>query len=131
MWALAEASGTQAIDRAAELLVRVVDSARPLGLAELSSHAGLPKSTTSRLVGGCGAGARPRRPRRRRAVDLGSDDQAHAAANPGARSGARRAGAARLGNARHLRPARSGMTHEEILKGLYDHTLVGNGPEVA
>src|SRR6202008_928231 len=26
--------------------------------------------------------------------------------------------------------ARCGMTHEEILKGLYDNTLIGNAPEV-
>src|SRR5947199_6003409 len=47
---MAEA-GTQAIDRAAELLVSVVESSRPLGVGELSASAGLPKSTTSRLVG--------------------------------------------------------------------------------
>jgi DNA-binding IclR family transcriptional regulator len=44
-------TGTQAIDRAADLLVSVVESARPLGIGELSENAGLPKSTTSRLVG--------------------------------------------------------------------------------
>ena len=44
-------SGTQAIDRAAELLVRVVESHRPLGVGELAGSSGLPKSTTSRLVG--------------------------------------------------------------------------------
>ena len=44
-------TGTQAIDRAAELLVRVVESNQPLGVGELSSRSGLPKSTTSRLVG--------------------------------------------------------------------------------
>jgi IclR family transcriptional regulator, acetate operon repressor len=44
-------SGTQAIDRAAELLVLVVEAARPLGVGELSAGSGLPKSTTSRLVG--------------------------------------------------------------------------------
>jgi IclR family transcriptional regulator, acetate operon repressor len=44
-------TGTQAIDRAAELLVRVVESSRPLGIGELSIRSGLPKSTTSRLVG--------------------------------------------------------------------------------
>jgi len=46
-----EASGTQAIDRAAQLLVRVVESAEPPSIGELSEGAGLPKSTTSRLVG--------------------------------------------------------------------------------
>src|SRR2546430_4254453 len=43
--------GTQAIERAAELLVRVVESHRPLGVGELATGSGLPKSTTSRLVG--------------------------------------------------------------------------------
>src|SRR5205823_13775924 len=45
-----EASGTQAIDRAAQLLVRVVESSQPPSISELSAGAGLPKSTTSRLV---------------------------------------------------------------------------------
>ncbi len=44
-------SGTQAIDRAAQLLVRVVESAQPVGVNELAERSGLPKSTTSRLVG--------------------------------------------------------------------------------
>ncbi|MDX6475399.1 MAG: IclR family transcriptional regulator, acetate operon repressor [Gaiellaceae bacterium] len=48
---MAAESGTQAIDRAAQLLVSVVESTRPLGIGELSEGAGLPKSTTSRLVG--------------------------------------------------------------------------------
>ena len=48
---MANEQGTQAIDRAAELLVRVVESAEPLGVTELAEHSGLPKSTTSRLVG--------------------------------------------------------------------------------
>jgi IclR family acetate operon transcriptional repressor len=46
-----EPSGTQAIDRAAQLLVRVVESAQAPSIGELASGAGLPKSTTSRLVG--------------------------------------------------------------------------------
>ena len=45
------ATGTQAIDRAAALLVRVVESTRPLPVGELAVAAGLPKSTTSRLLG--------------------------------------------------------------------------------
>jgi len=45
-----EASGTQAIERAAQLLVRVVESAEPPSIGELSTDSGLPKSTTSRLV---------------------------------------------------------------------------------
>src|SRR5436190_10862633 len=48
---MATETGTQAIDRAAQLLVRVVESPRPLGVGELAEGAGLPKSTTSRLVG--------------------------------------------------------------------------------
>jgi DNA-binding IclR family transcriptional regulator len=44
-------TGTQAIDRAAELLVRVVESPRGLGVGELAELTSLPKSTTSRLVG--------------------------------------------------------------------------------
>ncbi len=48
---MATETGTQAIDRAAELLVRVVESPRALGVGELSERSGLPKSTTSRLVG--------------------------------------------------------------------------------
>ena len=48
---MAAETGTQAIDRAAELLVSVVESTRPLGVGELATSSGLPKSTTSRLVG--------------------------------------------------------------------------------
>ncbi|MFN2629714.1 MAG: IclR family transcriptional regulator [Gaiellaceae bacterium] len=44
-------TGTQSIERAAQLLVRVVESARPLAVGELAEAACLPKSTTSRLVG--------------------------------------------------------------------------------
>ena len=51
MWEMPPETGTQAIDRAAELLVRVVESRRPLGVGELAVDSGLPKSTTSRLVG--------------------------------------------------------------------------------
>ena len=42
--------GTQAIDRAAQLLTLVLDSAEPLGVGDLASAAELPKSTASRLV---------------------------------------------------------------------------------
>ena len=45
-----EPTGTQAIERAAQLLVRVVESAEPPSIGELSTDSGLPKSTTSRLV---------------------------------------------------------------------------------
>ena len=47
---MAEATGTQAIDRAAQLLVRVVEAPQPPSVGELAERAGLPKSTTSRLV---------------------------------------------------------------------------------
>jgi len=43
-------SGTQAIDRAAALLVRVVESPCPLAVGELAADSGLPRSTTSRLL---------------------------------------------------------------------------------
>src|SRR5436305_2222804 len=51
MGGMAAESGTQAIDRAAALLVGVVEAPRPVSVGELSHRAGLPKSTTSRLVG--------------------------------------------------------------------------------
>jgi IclR family transcriptional regulator, acetate operon repressor len=44
------AHGTAAIDRGADLLVRVLESEEPVALGELASAAGLPKSTASRLV---------------------------------------------------------------------------------
>jgi IclR family transcriptional regulator, acetate operon repressor len=47
---MATEAGTQAIDRAADLLVCVVESSRPLGVGELAASSGLPKSTTSRLI---------------------------------------------------------------------------------
>jgi DNA-binding IclR family transcriptional regulator len=43
--------GTQSIDRAAQLLVHVVETTEPPTVGELSDLSGLPKSTTSRLVG--------------------------------------------------------------------------------
>ncbi|HUZ83475.1 MAG TPA: IclR family transcriptional regulator [Gaiellales bacterium] len=43
-------TGTQSIDRAAGLLVRVVESARPPTAGELARAAGLPRSTVSRLL---------------------------------------------------------------------------------
>jgi IclR family transcriptional regulator, acetate operon repressor len=42
--------GTQAIDRAAQLLTLVLDSDEPLGVGALAQAAELPKSTASRLV---------------------------------------------------------------------------------
>ena len=47
----APTSGTQSIDRAAQLLVHVVETDEPPTVGELSERSGLPKSTTSRLVG--------------------------------------------------------------------------------
>ena len=38
------------MDRGAELLVRVLESAQPMALAELASASGIPKSTASRLL---------------------------------------------------------------------------------
>ena len=46
----ASAPGTAAIDRGADLLVRVLESEQPVALTDLASAAGLPKSTASRLV---------------------------------------------------------------------------------
>jgi DNA-binding IclR family transcriptional regulator len=44
-------TGTQSIDRAAALLVHVVESGEPTSVSRLAETTGLPKSTTSRLVG--------------------------------------------------------------------------------
>jgi DNA-binding IclR family transcriptional regulator len=46
----APSQGTAAIDRGADLLVRVLESEHPVALTDLASAAGLPKSTASRLV---------------------------------------------------------------------------------
>jgi len=46
----ASAPGTAAIDRGADLLLRVLESEEPVALGDLASAAGLPKSTASRLV---------------------------------------------------------------------------------
>ncbi|HET7352963.1 MAG TPA: helix-turn-helix domain-containing protein, partial [Gaiellaceae bacterium] len=48
---MAAETGTQAIERAAQLLVRVVEAPQPPSIGELSERSGLPKSTTSRLIG--------------------------------------------------------------------------------
>ena len=42
--------GTTAIDRGAELLVRVLEADHPVALTDLASASGIPKSTASRLV---------------------------------------------------------------------------------
>jgi DNA-binding IclR family transcriptional regulator len=47
---MAAATGTKAIDRAAQLLVRIVENAGPQTVTELAETTGLPKSTASRLV---------------------------------------------------------------------------------
>lgn len=44
-------TGTQAVDRAAALLVNVVTSAQPVTFGALTDTTGLPKSTVSRLLG--------------------------------------------------------------------------------
>jgi DNA-binding IclR family transcriptional regulator len=44
-------TGTQSIDRAAQLLVHVVESEAPTSVGALAETTGLPRSTTSRLVG--------------------------------------------------------------------------------
>ena len=46
----APSQGTTAIDRGADLLLRVLESEEPIALTDLASAAGLPKSTASRLV---------------------------------------------------------------------------------
>lgn len=46
----AEPTGSQAVDRAAELLVRIMESEQPPSVGELATAANLPKSTTSRLL---------------------------------------------------------------------------------
>ena len=44
-------TGTQSIDRAAQLLVQILETIEPPTIGKLSERSGLPKSTTSRLVG--------------------------------------------------------------------------------
>lgn len=44
-------TGTQAIDRAAALLVKILDSPRPLTFTNLMQQTGLAKGTTSRILG--------------------------------------------------------------------------------
>jgi IclR family transcriptional regulator, acetate operon repressor len=43
-------AGTAAIDRGADLLVRVLEAEQPVGVTELATAAGMPKSTASRLL---------------------------------------------------------------------------------
>jgi DNA-binding IclR family transcriptional regulator len=45
-----QASQGTAVDRSAELLVRVLEAAEPVALSDLASASGIPKSTASRLV---------------------------------------------------------------------------------
>ncbi len=46
----AAAHGVAAVDRGAELLVRVLESEEPIGVSELAWASGIPKSTASRLL---------------------------------------------------------------------------------
>jgi IclR family acetate operon transcriptional repressor len=46
----APAQGTQSIDRAGEMLARLLDSTEPMSLRDLAEAADLPKSTASRLL---------------------------------------------------------------------------------
>src|SRR5580704_2846822 len=45
-----QAGQATAVDRSADLLVRVLESDQPVALSELASASGIPKSTASRLV---------------------------------------------------------------------------------
>ncbi len=47
---MARGSGTAAIDRGADLLLRVLESTEPVALTEVAAAAGIPKSTASRLM---------------------------------------------------------------------------------
>src|SRR5262249_10484956 len=68
-----------------------------------------------------------RRPEpRRRGQRLGADDPGHARTSGRAGPAAR----PRAFPSPPRREARCRMTHEEILQGLYDDTLVGNAPSV-
>lgn len=46
----APAHGVAAVDRGADLLLRVLESEQPVGLGELAAASGIPKSTASRLL---------------------------------------------------------------------------------
>lgn len=46
----ARPSGSQSVERAAELLVRIIEAPQPPSVGELAEAAALPKSTTSRLL---------------------------------------------------------------------------------
>jgi IclR family transcriptional regulator, acetate operon repressor len=48
--ATAPAHGVAAVDRGAELLVRVLESEEPIALGDLAAASGIPKSTASRLL---------------------------------------------------------------------------------
>jgi len=51
MTTAAPPTGTQAIERAAQLLVMIAESTRPSAVGDLATRASLPKSTASRLLG--------------------------------------------------------------------------------
>ena len=52
-------TGTQSIDRACDLLIRVINSEDPQTLSELVAATGLAKGTTSRLLRGRNRSPRP------------------------------------------------------------------------
>ena len=94
-------TGTQSIDRASQLLVHVVEDDEAPTVGELAQLAGLPKSTTSRLVGALERqGLVQRDPARRRdqpgpgaaPVRASRDDRGPiSSSSPGARSSDSRA----------------------------------------
>jgi IclR family transcriptional regulator, acetate operon repressor len=45
-----QSHGTAAVDRSADLLVRVLESEQPVALSDLAEASGIPKSTASRLI---------------------------------------------------------------------------------
>jgi IclR family acetate operon transcriptional repressor len=45
-----QSHGTAAVDRSADLLVRVLESEQPVALTDLAEASGIPKSTASRLI---------------------------------------------------------------------------------
>src|SRR5438067_9079470 len=84
----------------------------------------------ARARGARRARSRPGGGRRRGALHLRPDHPAHARAYRGPRAAPAGAVLRARPHARPPRRTRSGMTHDEILQGLFDNTLVGNAPEV-
>src|SRR5207248_3179823 len=140
------------------LLVRVVEAPQPRSIGELSTRAGLPKSTTSRLVGALerqglverlGARGRLRpgpvllryasrdasqalvalaQPSLRRLADESGETINLAVPGPEGVEHLAQEDTAHLVGVTDWVGRR--VTHEEILQGLYDNTLIGNAPEV-